>query len=137
MNEQEKIKTIKIKVDNEVSSTFCLAKWHHVTMYLQTGETHSCYHPAPHKIPLIEVFDNPSALHNTEHKKQERKMMLEGKKPEGCQYATSKQPKALGTKTLILSILKSILAMNVISNADTAIPNTVQDSLMRLKNTVQ
>ena len=86
MNEQEKIKTIKIKVENEVSSTFCLAKWHHVTMYLQTGETHSCYHPAPHKIPLIEVFDNPSALHNTEHKKQERKMMLEGKKPEGCQY---------------------------------------------------
>lgn len=86
MSEQEKIKTIKIKVENEVGPTFCLAKWHHVTMYLQTGETHSCYHPAPHKIPLIEVFDNPSALHNTEHKKQERKMMLEGKKPEGCQY---------------------------------------------------
>jgi organic radical activating enzyme len=86
MNEQEKIKTIKIKVENEVSPTFCLAKWHHVTMYLQTGETHSCYHPAPHKIPLLDVFENPSALHNTEHKKQERKMMLEGKKPEGCQY---------------------------------------------------
>lgn len=86
MNEQERIKTIKIKVENEVSPTFCLAKWHHVTMYLQTGETHSCYHPAPHKIPLLDVFENPSALHNTEHKKQERKMMLEGKKPEGCQY---------------------------------------------------
>lgn len=86
MNEQERIKTIKIKVENEVGPTFCLAKWHHVTMYLQTGETHSCYHPAPHKIPLLDVFENPSALHNTEHKKQERKMMLEGKKPEGCQY---------------------------------------------------
>ncbi len=86
MNEQERIKTIKIKVENEVGPTFCLAKWHHVTMYLQTGETHSCYHPAPHKIPLIDVFENPSALHNTEHKKKERKMMLEGKKPEGCQY---------------------------------------------------
>jgi organic radical activating enzyme len=86
MNEQEKIKTIKIKVENEVSSTFCLAKWHHVTMYLQTGETHSCYHPAPHKIPLLDVFETPSALHNTAHKKQERKMMLEGKQPEGCQY---------------------------------------------------
>lgn len=86
MNEQEKIKTIKIKVENEVSPTFCLAKWHHVTMYLQTGETHSCYHPAPHKIPLLDVFETPSALHNTAHKKQERKMMLEGKQPEGCQY---------------------------------------------------
>ena len=84
MNEQEKIKTIKIKVENEVSSTFCLAKWHHVTMYLQTGETHSCYHPAPHKIPLLDVFETPSALHNTAHKKQERKMMLEGKRPSEC-----------------------------------------------------
>jgi hypothetical protein len=86
MNEQEKIKIIKIKIEKEVGPTFCLAKWHHVTMYLQTGETHSCYHPAPHKIPLLDVFETPSALHNTAHKKQERKMMLEGKQPEGCQY---------------------------------------------------
>jgi hypothetical protein len=86
MNEQEKIKVIKIKIEKEVGPTFCLAKWHHVTMYLQTGETHSCYHPAPHKIPLLDVFETPSALHNTAHKKQERKMMLEGKQPEGCQY---------------------------------------------------
>lgn len=84
--EIQRIKDIKIKVENEVGSTFCLAKWHHVTMYLQSGETHSCYHPRPHKIPLEELEDNPSALHNTNEKKQERKMMLEGKKPEGCQY---------------------------------------------------
>lgn len=82
----ERIKQIKIKVENEVSPTFCLAKWHHVTMYLQTGETHSCYHPQPHKIPLNELKYNPSALHNTFQKKLERKDMLEGKKPEGCQY---------------------------------------------------
>lgn len=85
-SEQERIKTIKIKVENEVGPTFCLAKWHHVTMYLQTGETHSCYHPQPHKIPLSELADNPSALHNTQQKKEERKLMLEGGKPKGCQY---------------------------------------------------
>jgi len=84
--EIQRIKDIKIKVENEVGPTFCLAKWHHVTMYLQSGETHSCYHPKPHKIPLEELVDNPSALHNTKEKKLERKMMLEGKKPEGCQY---------------------------------------------------
>jgi organic radical activating enzyme len=84
--EIQRIKDIKIKVENEVGPTFCLAKWHHVTMYLQSGETHSCYHPRPHKIPLEELVDNPSALHNTNEKKQERKMMLEGKKPEGCVY---------------------------------------------------
>ena len=38
-----------IPIMNEVSPTFCMAKWHHTTIYLQTGETHSCYHPPPHK----------------------------------------------------------------------------------------
>ena len=85
-HEQKRIKEIKIKVENEVGPTFCLAKWHHVTMYLQSGETHSCYHPQPHKIPLQELENNPSALHNTQHKKEERKLMLAGGKPSGCQY---------------------------------------------------
>ena len=84
--ETSRIKDIKIKIENEVGPTFCLAKWHHVTMYLQSGETHSCYHPAPHKIPLSELVDNPSALHNTCEKKEERRMMLDGEKPKGCQY---------------------------------------------------
>jgi organic radical activating enzyme len=83
--EIERIKKI-LPITNELSSTFCLAKWHHVTIYLQTGETHSCYHPAPHKIPLEEVKSNPSALHNTSHKKQERLQMLNGEKPVGCTY---------------------------------------------------
>ena len=81
----EKIKKV-ISIVNETSPTFCLAKWHHVTLYLQTGETHSCYHPAPHKIDLAELKKNPSALHNTSIKKQERKEMLEGVQTKGCQY---------------------------------------------------
>ena len=75
-----------IPIMNEISPTFCLAKWHHTTIYLQTGETHSCYHPRPHKIPLNEIIVDPSALHNTEQKKFERLEMLNGGKPSGCQY---------------------------------------------------
>lgn len=85
MNDLERIKKF-IPIMEEISPTFCLAKWHHTTIYLQTGETHSCYHPPPHKIPIHELLDNPSALHNTEKKKLERKEMLEGGKPAGCQY---------------------------------------------------
>ena len=85
MNEIDRINTVMPEID-KVSSTFCLAKWHHVTIYLQTGETHSCYHPRPHKIPLEELDFNPSVLHNTPQKKQERKQMLAGEKPSGCQY---------------------------------------------------
>ena len=82
-----KDRIIQIKdITDKVSPTFCLAKWHHTTIYMQTGETHSCYHPAPHKIPLSEVTENPSALHNTSEKKLQRKQMLDGEKPKGCQY---------------------------------------------------
>ena len=84
--ELENIKTVMQKTDSEMSPTFCMAKWHHTTIYLQTGETHSCYHPAPHRIPLKELENNPSALHNTNEKKNQRKAMLEGKKPSGCNY---------------------------------------------------
>ncbi len=73
-------------VVDRVSKTLCLAKWHHVTIYLQTGETHSCYHPPPHRIPLDELANDPSALHNTLTKKRERQEMLAGQRPTGCQY---------------------------------------------------
>lgn len=91
MSESEvaRIKRIRDYIDINATPTFCLAKWQHVTMYLQTGETHSCYHPQPHKIPLSELADNPSALHNTNHKKLERQQMLNGEKPVGCQYCWS------------------------------------------------
>jgi hypothetical protein len=63
-----------------------MAKWHHTTIYLQTGETHSCYHPAPHKIPLDEIAVDPSVLHNTKEKISQRAEMMQGDKPAGCQY---------------------------------------------------
>ena len=75
-----------IPIMNEISPTFCLAKWHHTTIYLQTGETHSCYHPAPHKIPLAEIALDPSALHNTKEKIGQRAEMMAGQKPAGCNY---------------------------------------------------
>ena len=61
-----RIKEIMPGVEKETSPTFCLAKWHHVTIYLQTGETHSCYHPAPHKIPLEGLEQNPKPHLNIE-----------------------------------------------------------------------
>ena len=68
---------VKEKLNN-VGCGMCLAKWTQVTMHLHNGMTHSCHHPSPHKIPLSEIKSNPSALHNTKHKKFRRKEMLEG-----------------------------------------------------------
>ena len=76
---------LKKKLD-KVGCGFCLAKWSQVTMHLGTGMTHSCHHPSPHKIPLSEIERNPSALHNTSFKKRKRKEMLEGKRPDECNF---------------------------------------------------
>jgi len=69
-----------------ISPTMCAAKWKQVTLHLGIGKTHSCHHPSAHKIPLEELQKNPSALHNTNFKKQQRKLMLEGKRPSECDY---------------------------------------------------
>jgi organic radical activating enzyme len=76
---------LKNKLD-KVGCGFCLAKWSQVTMHLGTGMTHSCHHPSPHKIPISEIERNPSALHNTSFKKRKRKEMLEGKRPDECNF---------------------------------------------------
>ena len=86
MSETNRIKRLIPIMNGSVSKTFCLAKWHHSSIYLHTGQTHSCYHPRPHDISIDEIRTNPSALHNTMTKKKERALMLVGEKPDGCQY---------------------------------------------------
>jgi organic radical activating enzyme len=71
---------------NSIGHGMCLAKWTQVTMQLQSGHNHSCHHPTTHKISETEIARNPSALHNTKHKKLRRKEMLEGERPSECQY---------------------------------------------------
>ncbi len=83
-----RVKEIKLVRDrlNKVGPGFCAMKWLHQTLYLHTGDNHSCYHPRPHHIGLEEIAKDPSALHNTEWKKQQRKTMLEGGRPDECYY---------------------------------------------------
>ena len=69
-----------------ISKTMCYAKWAQSSLHLTNGMTHSCYHPPLHKISVDEIKRNPKALHNTEQKKLERKLMLNGDRPEGCSY---------------------------------------------------
>ena len=81
----ENMKLLKDEL-NEVGEGFCLAKWNQVSILLQTGQTHSCHHPRPHVVPLAELDRDPSALHNTQFKKLQRKTMLAGGKPKECDY---------------------------------------------------
>ncbi len=79
----DRIKKIKMQTDS-ISPSFCAMKWLHTTLHLHIGQTHSCYLPQSHHIPLDEIAKDPSALHNTRHKKQARKKMLKGERPSEC-----------------------------------------------------
>lgn len=76
----------KKNVLDAVSPSFCAAKWYNASIHLGHGYTHSCHLPLPHEIEIDKLKDNPSAIHNTEHKKKQRKLMLEGQRPVECEY---------------------------------------------------
>ena len=81
----EYIKKVNQEINN-VSNSFCIAKWKQVTMHLQNGHNHSCHHPSTHHISVDEIKRSYKALHNSEFKKEQRKLMLEGVRPSECDY---------------------------------------------------
>ena len=76
----------KHQVLDTKSASFCAAKWYNATIWLGSGQTTSCHHPPAHAIDIKELKVNPSALHNTAKKKDDRKKMLAGDRPAGCEY---------------------------------------------------
>lgn len=89
MNNQDKKSDFMSAADQmkeKLGPALCLAKWNQVSLHLPTGMNNSCYHPPLHPIDSSLLKDNPSALHNTVHKKEQRKIMLRQEKPEECNY---------------------------------------------------
>ena len=76
----------RTRVIDPISDSFCGAKWYNATIWLGHGGTASCHHPPAHNIDKEEIKTNPSAIHNTRHKKKMRQMMLEGTRPKECEY---------------------------------------------------
>ena len=74
------------QMKEQLGPALCLAKWKQVSLHLTTGMNNSCYHPPLHAIDSAEIAIDVSALHNTDYKKQQRRMMLAGEKPTECQY---------------------------------------------------
>ena len=74
------------QMKQQLGPALCLAKWKQVSLHLTTGMNNSCYHPPLHAINPEEIKIDVSALHNTAHKKAQRRMMLAGEKPSECSY---------------------------------------------------
>jgi len=76
----------KARLIDPISDSYCAAKWLNATIWLGNGQTTSCHHPLGHQIDANELIENPSAIHNTPHKKYMRKLMQEGQRPQECEY---------------------------------------------------
>jgi hypothetical protein len=74
------------QMKDQLGPALCLAKWKQVSLHLPTGLNNSCYHPPLHEIPADLLKQNPSALHNTPHKKEQRRIMLRQERPQECGY---------------------------------------------------
>ena len=74
------------EVLDRLSDSFCAAKWYNATIWLGSGMTTSCHHPPAHLVDKDKVTANPRLLHNTDQKKADRRMMLAGERPPGCEY---------------------------------------------------
>ena len=76
----------KHTVLDPLSASFCAAKWYNATIWLGSGQTTSCHHPPAHLIDKDKVSINSSLLHNTDQKKEDRRKMIAGERPPGCEY---------------------------------------------------
>jgi organic radical activating enzyme len=74
------------QMKTRLGPALCLAKWKQVSLHLPTGLNNSCYHPPLHPIDSAAIAVNPAALHNTEHKKAQRRIMLQQQRPTECSY---------------------------------------------------
>jgi hypothetical protein len=74
------------QMKDQLGHALCLAKWKQVSLHLPTGLNNSCYHPPLHMIDPEAIKLNPGALHNTEHKKAQRRIMLQQERPAECSY---------------------------------------------------
>jgi len=76
----------KQQVLDTKSASFCAAKWYNATIWLGSGMTTSCHHPPAHLVNIDKVRANPRLLHNTDQKKDDRRRMIAGERPAGCEY---------------------------------------------------
>jgi hypothetical protein len=86
VNNKSKFLSSAEQMHDQLGPALCLAKWKQVSLHLTTGMNNSCYHPPLHPINPAEIAIDVSALHNTNYKKQQRRMMLAGEKPTECSY---------------------------------------------------
>jgi organic radical activating enzyme len=110
------------QVLDKISDSFCAAKWYNATIWLGSGMTTSCHHPPAHLVDRDQVVANPRLLHNTPEKKNDRRMMINGERPAGCEYCWKIED--MGREAVSDRVYKSkIYPIEALHEAATTDPN--------------
>ena len=72
--DQSRFMSTAEQMKQDLGPALCLAKWKQVSLHLPTGLNNSCYHPPLHEIS-VEDLKRTGGIHNTDYKKQQRKLM--------------------------------------------------------------
>jgi len=124
---------------DSISPSFCAAKWYNTSIHLGSGETMSCHLPLPHMIEAgeDELRWNPSLIHNTDHKKKMRKLMLDGHRPQECDYCWKVED--IGRENVSDRVFKSMIysiddikKIPTRPHTDDIIPKTMEISFDRI-----
>jgi len=112
----------KHTVLDNLSESFCAAKWYNATIWLGSGMTTSCHHPPAHLVDIDRVTTNPRLLHNTDQKKADRRQMLQGERPPGCEYCWKIED--MGSDAISDRVYKSkIYPIEALDEAFNTVPN--------------
>jgi len=68
-----------LKIREETSPTFCLAKFHEASIWVYSGKIASC-----HYTPFVQVGNTVDTFYNPVEKRQQQKEMLAGGQPKAC-----------------------------------------------------
>jgi MoaA/NifB/PqqE/SkfB family radical SAM enzyme len=73
----DKVKLLELR--EQISPTFCLAKFHESSIWVYSGKIASC-----HYTPFIQVGDTVDTFYNPPEKRQQQKEMVAGNQPSAC-----------------------------------------------------
>jgi len=124
---------------DSISPSFCAAKWYNTSIHLGSGGTMSCHLPLPHMIQAgeDELRWNPSLIHNTNHKKKMRRLMLDGERPHEYDYCWKVED--IGRENVSDRVFKSMIykvedikKIPLREHTDDIIPKTMEISFDRI-----
>jgi len=95
----EKTKEI---LDN-ISPTFCIAKWARTNVRTYEGTSYSCHHCRPVVTPKEEVSADHTALTNNKLVQEYRQQMLDGERPKECNYCWTREDQGFTSDRIMKS----------------------------------